>query len=125
MAPRCFASETPDGYAGRIERRSWRLVFSFFYSRREWGVLREARSARGVPPTPGCFLQRVRKRLKRKGLSFWGMQKSAKKRKRVRKNVKRKGIDQNTLAGLEDASGMPRPGRGKRHARLKVGTLEC
>src|SRR5712692_489473 len=43
-------------------------------------------------PTPGCFCQRVRKRLKRKELSFWFVQKNAKKRKRVPKNVKRKNL---------------------------------
>jgi hypothetical protein len=34
-----------------------------------------------------------------------------------------KGAAWRMLAGPEDASGMPRPGRGKRHAHLKVGKL--
>src|SRR5216684_6404738 len=43
-------------------------------------------------PTPGCFLQRVRKRLKRNELNLWCVQKSAKKCESVRRGVTRKGI---------------------------------
>jgi len=43
-------------------------------------------------PTPGCFLQRVRKRLKRNELNSWCVQKSAKKCESVRRDVTRKGI---------------------------------
>ncbi len=40
-------------------------------------------------PTPGCFLQRVRKRLKRNELNFWCVQKSAKKCESVQKSAKK------------------------------------
>src|SRR5712692_8233515 len=42
-------------------------------------------------PPPPCFWQRVRKRLKRKGLSFARVQKNAKKCKRVRNRLILKG----------------------------------
>src|SRR5260370_39842330 len=42
--------------------------------------------------TPGCFLQRVRKRLKRNELNVWCVQKSAKKCESVRRGVTRKGM---------------------------------